>query len=380
MYEDKKYLLGLCYDDIEEVCDGIYYVKDRKNHKIIDYNNNILRDNIKGKVITGINNRVYIENNIGSFHEYEAQTLQLVHKDKFCDMNRLSENAWRVSYNSTGGHGVLNKENNLVIPCAYSSIYVYSRTSSCEYLKVKPLSYLSSIICEDYRKASGAAIIRVDNNYRECDCYYAYPTEIPDVEIAVSSLNMNYGKEECKYKIRAYGKVVGKEYDSIVTNLSLDKLGMLRTYSKRNDAKKTYTTGLININGDEIVPSDRYTRVTYIGNGISVVGTTENGYGTYVAGKEVVKSGMIKAWIILGEIPIANAILNNCDEKLYIGNDGHLYSRIEKAFPLYKSKVDESIYLICLYGTWLYMNDKFRRIDPNKLEGGIKSKDKWIKL
>ena len=67
------------------------------------------------------------------------------------------------------------------------------------------------------------------------------------------------------------------------------------------------------------------------------------------------------------------------DEQVMIGNDGNTYRNLEKAFPLYKSTVADDVYLINVYGNWVYMDSKLNII-TNISDKNVLVRENWIKL
>lgn len=376
MYESNMQLLGMCYDSIEEIRDGYYVAALNGKKQIIDAGNNVIVDNIKGKVVCGIGNKLYIEQDY-AYYEYDARTFERIRLSEYEGFERISPYAWRVKSNrrAYNAYGLINSEGIEVLPCIYKYIYIYSSRSTHDYLKVMLHRYFEDSIYENHHiDKDEVSYLIVDKQYRKTDCLMAIETGIPCLQLVITDVKISDCRWQSKQAIRYNGKIVGNEYDGIMVRKGLDRLGLLQTY-KKVDGKNT--TGYVRFDGTEVVPIGKYKLISYIGNGITIV-ENDDGFGTYINNQEVVKAGTLSNYYITNNIPVAMGIVN--EHHKFIGNDGRLHDKISDAFPIYQSKINQSIYLICLYGTWLYVDSNLNRIDDSILTKDIKTKEQWIKV
>lgn len=370
MFESNRDILGLCYDSIEEIRDGFYIVKDDKGYKIIDAGNNKILGPYINKIIH-IGNKVFI-NKDGMYQPYDIFNFNQEVGQYYSTIEPFAENAYVVSTDYMGLKGIINANAQLVLPVAYKNIWISRQDSTHDFIKAR-LSYKDF----EYANAADISYIIMDKNYTNPDCYFALETDIEGTQIVVSSLKKTHYKYggvslDVKYKLRYNGKIVGDELSSIMVRDSLKSFGLVQTYQF---SKNKTTTGLSKVTGEIIVPFDKYLDVQYIGNGITIV-KGENGYGTYSDGKEIVEVGKMPNTFILGNIPITATIID--DKQYYVGNDGNIYDKLEMAFPIYKSKIDNNVNLICLYGNWIYVTNNLSRII--NIDSKLKDNSLWVKI
>lgn len=378
-------MLNLIYDKVEVVSNDRFLVYSNGTKKIIDSSNNKIMDIPDKDVVVGIGSDVYIGVPDCGYSAYDNVTLKRKRESKYKSFNKIDDNAWVVTSDSIeyNAKGLINSSGAELLPCIYKYIYLYSKRSNQSYLKAKFHDGLTPWDSPLYKSRYGGeqedntSYIIADSNYTTVDCLGARETGIDNIQIIVSSIKYRkFSQIIGKYKIRNMGKVVGREYDDLLVRRGLIDSGIIQSFTKHD----TYnTTGYINLNGEEIVRSDLYNSITYIGNGITIVGD-KNGYGVMKNSIEVVPVGTIESHYISINIPITIGIVNS--KELYIGNDGRLYEQVTDAFPIYRSLIDQTVYLICLYGTWLYVDRLLNTInkqDP-RITPQLRDKRQWVKV
>lgn len=370
MFESNRELLGLCYDTLKEIRDGFYIVSNQGLYGVIDAGNKVIIK-IKNEDIIQIGETLYIEENKRrGYKPYSTIDFKAKSKEeKFFTMKRFSDNAYMVSnyelfYRET--FGILNNQEELVLPMIYTSIWISSKNSMYDYIKAR------TIIGETAdMPADKLSFIIMNREYTKADCLAAIETELEGTQIVATEYKSKYTYGDMgltfKYQLRYNGKLIGKKFDGIQTRSALKSYGIMQTYLNSK-------TGLIYNNGEELVPAE-FEDVQYIGNGITVVKGSK-GYGTFVNGKEVISRGFLEGTYIMRSIPITMGIKG--DKQYFIGNNGYIYERIEEAFPIYKSKIDANVNMMCLYGTWVFINNYLERI--TSLDNKFKDITQWEKI
>lgn len=373
MFESNRELLSLCYDSVVEIRDGYYIVGLDGKYGVADAGNKIAIK-IENHNIEIIDELLFVEKRQGcGVYAYSANSFEPSNTKPFNSLKRFTEDAWIVS-NDESNLGILNSKGQLMLPEIYSHIWKCGSNSQYDFLKLR-LSAVKLFRCGRQNPTNDKmSYIRVNKSYTEFDGYFAIETDNEQVQIVATSIeNNNKYNIDCKYRLRLDGSLVGPEFDSMLMRNGLKQLGLIQTYNDINRVE-TYT-GIMKFNGEELVPCDRYNDVQYIGNGIAIV-SKEKKHGTFVKGSEVVPVGTLDRISILNTIPLSVGFIK---EKLYyIGNDGNIYEKIEEAFPIYKSKLDNNINLLCMYGTWIYVTNELKMIRSVPLD--IQDKHQWIKL
>ncbi len=375
MFENNRDILRLCYDSLIEIRDGLYCVSLNGIQKIINENNKVLLDNIKGHVIAGFKNHFYIDNpdNVRS-NIYNIDTAVKVSESDFYNFRQIADDAWIVSNYMHGGIGLINSDEKLLLPCEYRYIKLNKATSTKNYLYVRPIS--EDFLDQQEKLGYKYSYIIADKHYEDIDCHAAIESGIDGTEICIHNLGDLHNR---RYQLRTNGKLVGKEYDGIIPRMSLGSHRLLQTHTKTTRFAFQYTTGLVFNDGIELVPS-KYDYVEYIGNGLALI-KDKDGYGTYSSNHEVIETGIIKDYEIATNIPIVMcSITENGYKDLMIGNDGKLYKSVEMAFPTYRSKINQSIYLLCIYGIWVYTDINLKPINNKLISKELKDRTQWIKL
>lgn len=404
MFENDLAILSLCYDDVQVVTSGIYIVKEEGKYGVIDNKNNTLLDK-KYYDIVHIGNILYCKDSASI--NYVLISLDnfslLPQKNSIQSIKRISEHGYVLDVDY-GRKCLVNSRGEEVLPPIYDSIWVNGRQSNKEFIKAIPMYDLRM----QGKTKSEIACVVVDKLYTKADCLVAYETEKPDLQVVVTHYNtFNNGRilpngVKAKYRLRVNGVIVGKEYDSIMVRHSLLSSNLVEVYTGKMGKMRV---GLMRMDGTEVVEAEKYNFVSYIGNGITVVGI-DNKFGTVVDGREVEEintnnmeeanldndTGSIKypgesldssnssneftGFNILQNIPIAVLFKNNT--QYYIGNDGVAYKNISSAFPIYQSIIDPTIYLINIYGTWLAVDKDLNRIGHINKE--VSDVYKWKKV
>lgn len=387
IYDSKRDLLGLLYDSIDEICDGLYIVTINGETGIVDANNTVKIPFGTNEIFKTATTVLICENDEDYFWtEYSVKDFKKTGNSYLTvyEIPQYGSNKRDRAYvveDKYGKRGLINKYGDLVLPTIYDSIYRARSSSNKEYVKARvfprePIKFATKQFTGE--KATDESYIIFDANYTNPDCLFAEESGIDGIHIVATSLLKDkehfgfYNRKCFKYKIRVNGKIVGKEYDDIMTRLPLHSHKLFETYTYKDN--KTYM-GLIDADGRELVESDKYTKVDYIGNGLSIV-KNDNGYGTVLNNEVITPVGITDNIYMLASIPIMSFTKDNI--QYYVGNNGVCYSSILDAFPIYKSKFDNNINLINLYGVWIYVDNKLNRLFNIPKE--FKDKMAWIKM
>ena len=381
MNEQVKSLLGLCYDSVQEISDDLYIVKLGKTTSIVNENNDTLFSVDIDSVIPIWNHRIAVGYE-GLWRVYKIDTVSnKIDIDKeansYIVIIKILDNCWLVRKDYEYGYGLINNYGELVIPEVCRSIYVKGRSGNKIYWSVKILNYNSDEF--GLPPDNNYSCVISDEDCRNFDCIEAVQSHNPSVDIVTVSAKFDAYNINClrKQRLRVDGRLVGKEYDEIVENYSLNEYGIYRTYKYKDNKHKACYTGLIDINGNELVEC-KYNTADYIGNGVFLV-SDNNGYGTVVNGQEVIPNGSFPSkYIFTGHAPM-QCLIDTESNIYYIGNDGKAYKDVGEAYPIYKSTVNSEINIMCLYGKWIYVDNKFRIINSIS-DKNVLSRENWIKL
>lgn len=377
MFEGNREILRLCYDSVEEIRDGYYIVSLNNEFGVVDAGNNIkIPLEFKNGVIAG--NTFYLRSKETlDYEQYSSETLEATGKHLY-KIEKFDDNAWKIKSDMDGIRwGLMNSSGKHILPCIYSSIYIYRKSGNRVYLNVTLGEDSYRFLPKDEKEAlqKEKSFIITDNTYEKVDCYYAEETGIPDVQkVAVSCKKYAYYNYKFKYSIRVRGKVISSSFDDILVRTALKQYGLIETYSKTGDIT---TKGYIDTDGNEVIKSTSYSDVGYVGNKIFWVKNC-NGYGTYSNGQEVIKAGTLDNIGILRSIPIMYTVKDGVT--LYIGNDGHAYSNIAQAFPIYKYRQEQGINRVHMYGHRVYVDNNFNRLYKigNELDRAVESD--WVRI
>lgn len=360
-------LLKLLYNRVYELDkDRVAVIDDEKRLRIIDESNNTLfeKDSCEDCIVS-IKGSIFVLRTNGRYEGYDSHTYSKSNL-YYIRMDAVSDKGFIVE-DLDGSVALINTNNEKVIEPIFGKIWLYRKTSMADWFRVKPYGVN---IREDYELSE----IRVEKDYTKADGIYAYNLGIPELDIVIVSDTI-YGKR--RVRLRNNSEIVSKEYSDIVKRRALINHGMLQVFNEcTTGGKKGYLTGYIDFKGNEIV-NPKYLDVEYIGNGITIV-KDENGYGTVVNGNEVIQTGKINKCSLYDKIPMSITIVDGV--QFFIGNDGHAYSNVKMAFPIYISTVLDNLYLMCLYGNWIYIDENFNVISEKGLPAEAKDNTKWTKL
>ena len=373
MYENNRELLGLCYDSVTEIRDGFYLVVLDGKFGVVDAGNHTWIDL---EYIDGVvtRNKLYLKEAYDL--DYIAFDIKTFKKtgDKLYSIQKFDDGAWLIS-DARMQYGLMNSDGENVLPCMYCNIYIAYRTSSHVYLNVKThdMKYYYEEPGDMDPKDKKAYVI-VDKNYQKADCLFAEETGVPNIQkVAVGHRRLaDWFGNRLKYSLRIHGKVLNCMFDDILVREALKVHNLFETYTLVGNH---FTKGYIDVNGNEIVPTLRYTNAEYIGNRVFWVKTSD-GYGTYKDGQEVIPVGTIDNINILRKIPITYTIKDGL--AIYIGNDGHGYSNIAQAFPIYKHTKFPNINKMNLYGNIVYIDNEFNRL--MRIDTGVINSNDWVQI
>ena len=381
-------LLKLCYESVVGLGKGLYLVEQEHDIGIVDKENNVVYEFINkhfNSIIPGGENFIFIEESCGEFTVYTLEPFRKTDK-VWLDVKRATEYSWIVRAKKLGGYGLMNALGKIILPCRYSILFRRFGAASNRELftgalmnnRYDAINYNQLRYLEESEGIKYSSII-LNKECTSFDCYEAVESGIDGVQIVTTGFD-RFGPMENlskRKKSRINGIIVGKDYSDFLVEKNLLRFGMIRTYNYNSHEKYSYT-GIVDLDGDEIVGCTKYNLCDYIGNGIFAIGNRE-GAGVYADGTEIVTVGTLKqTYPLIGKVPVQMAITQE-DEQVMIGNDGNTYRNLEEAFPLYKSTVADDVYLINVYGNWVYMDSKLNII-TNISDKNVLVRENWIKL
>lgn len=357
-------LLGIIYDKVAMIDNQCFVVKDSSGIKFLNQEGEALFTYNSGiDFEAGISGRVYIEDGRKGYLKcFSSTDFKRLKQFDCLEIKKIADHGFVIE--DFEFKKSLVNDNGKVLIADIRILYVARSTSTADWIRVKPYQ-----INPNDNYAWGE--VRVDKEYTTTDGMYAFTTQIPGIDLVVTS----DVDKPTRMRLRNNGIVVSKEYSSIIPRRNLISRRLVQVYER--NGLNTYT-GYIDFEGNEVVKPE-YNWIQYIGNGITIT-KTSSGYGTVMNGKTVIKNGCIKECNVTNKgVPIHATIVNGI--QFYIGNDGHAYNDVRQAFPIYKSTVCENVYLMCLYGSWIYIDQDFNLLQQDKIQDArIKCNTNWVKL
>lgn len=359
-------VLELIYDKVSLLDSNRCVVLSGRTLKVINLKNDTLFEVSKCMDYwLGVKGRIYVMNEESFIIQCYDSTTFKRKKSLDCFNIQTIRSKGFIIESLDGEKELINSDGNTLIPGVRGTMYLARSTSVADWIRVKPYGHL---LTDNF----GWGEVRVDKEYTRADGIFALTTQIVGIDVVYTSKTY----DSSKVRLRNNGVLVGKEYSSILPRRALISQGLVQVFKEKNLSHDN-TTGYIDFNGNEIV-EPIYDWVEFIGNGITIT-KTDKGYGTLVNGKVIINNGDInECFVTKTGVPMHTTIVKGI--QFYIGNDGHAYSDVRMAFPIYKSTVDNNVYLMCLYGNWIYIDKDFNLINRNKLSAEIQCKTNWVKL
>ena len=364
-------ILGLCYDSVKHIEDNLFIVELNKKFGIVDdENSEIIKVDKKG--IHKLNNRkAVVEENTGFY----VVSLDNPENRTRCNITGIKDTGLCYKITDSGLYGIMNYDGDIVIPTIYRKIWKIRETYNCSYIEGAILD--SVINTGKYSDKIECYPVKMEKGFRNPEYVYAIDTVYSEVElVGVCDINTDirgiWSKDKLKCRVRVGGKIIGPKIDRIIPDRELYKQGILR-----GQDDKTRTQCFISLKGQTLVDIGKYSKIEYIGNKLCIVykGPWK---GTLFNWKMAIPDDKIAEIKKDKKSSIYTAVIDT--KRYYIGNDGMAYEDITMAFPIYKSTIKENLYMIGLYGNWLFCNSEFKYISKERIRGELREGKNWVKL